>query len=133
VRTFLAYALDFLVALTIGALIWLALSSCTLAKQAGGEVGGTIVESTACPLGWLDCGSVYMFEAEADNELGHVEMCLDLDDHPEDLESAEALFGPAVPTPRHQGVCVVTCDEPSPLPGGRGCNCLTSSYCPERP
>lgn len=74
----------------------------------------------------LDCGHVVMCEAAADNDLGHVELCIN-DDHPVAL--AEEMYGACVPTPRHQGLCAWCCGEGC----GRGCNAFSGCFCPEEP
>jgi hypothetical protein len=106
------------------------LSGCLEMKRIGGEVGGTVAEWIACPTELVDCGMVFMCEQAADNPLGHVEICIDVDDHPEWLADAEALYGDCEPTPRHQGLCVSTCSEPSPLPDGKGANAYNGVFCP---
>lgn len=98
------------------------------AKSVGGFVGGTVAEYTACPTDLVDCGHVYMCEAVADNALGRIEICID-DDEDGLLESAEAMYGPCEPTPRHQGLCIDTCMELSPLPGGVGANAFNGAWC----
>jgi hypothetical protein len=132
VRQLLAYACDLLLAAVIAAAIWLVLSACvgcTLAKEVGGEVGGTIGEVIACPVGLFDCGHVYLFpESPADNELGGVELCVDDDDHPEDLDAAELVYGPSEPTPRHQGLCKWCTGDDC----GRGCNAFSGCWDPVR-
>lgn len=110
----------------------LLLSSCSFvgwvddgAKDIGGEVGGHLVQWIACPTDLVDCGHVFMCEAPADNELGHVEICVD-DDHPEQLADVEALYGACVPTPRHEGLCLFCCGPNC----GRGANAFNGTYCP---
>lgn len=88
------------------------------------NVAGHAVQWTACPTNLIDCGHVYMCDAYADNELGHVELCVDDDDHPEQLEDVQALYGACIPTPRHEGLCVMKCH------GESGCNALSGCYCP---
>lgn len=111
----------------------LLLSSCSFvgwvddgAKDIGGEVGGHLVQWIACPTDLVDCGHVFMCEAPADNELGHVEICVDDDDHPEQLADVEALYGACVPTPRHEGLCLFCCGPNC----GRGANAFNGTYCP---
>lgn len=88
------------------------------------DAGGTLTEYTACPLGVFECGHVFMCEAPADNELGRVELCIDDDDHPEQLTAIELLYGACVPTPRHEGLCRYGC-EPH-----KGCNAKSGCFCP---
>lgn len=113
-----------------------ALAACTTAKKVGGEIGGHVAEWIACPFDFIDCGHVYMCEAFANNELGHVEICIDDDDHPEDVDAAELLFGPCDLTPRHEGLCVWGCPPDAPgLEPGRGCNAfggpsVGACFCP---
>lgn len=101
------------------------------AKSVGGLIGGTAADVVLCPTDLVDCGHVYMCAAPADNELGHVELCIDDDSYDGwwELESAERMYGTCEPTPRHQGLCIVTCFEPSPLPGGQGCNAFNGCWC----
>ena len=114
------------IALCLGLLV-----GCQTVKHVGGEIGGTAAEWIACPLDVIDCGHVYMYEALADNPLGHVELCVDDEEHdaPEQLDSAERMYGTYELTPRHQGLCVSTCEEPSPLPDGKGCNAYNGCWC----
>lgn len=102
----------------------LVLLSCQTVKDVGGEVGGTAAEWIACPTNLVDCGHVYWCDAYADNELGHVEICINDDDDPDALASAEAEFGDCEPTPRHQGLCIW-------CPSGAGCNAYNGCWgCP---
>lgn len=101
--------------------VLLALAACSAVESAAGEVGGTAAEWIACPTDLIDCGHVYECAALADNALGHVEICIDDDDQPEDLDAAELEFGMCVPTPRHQGLCVW-------CPSGVGCNAFNGCY-----
>ena len=117
------------------ALLALALCACgglesagSAAKKIGGFLGGTVAEYTACPTDLVDCGHVFMCEALADNPLGHVEICID-DDEEGLFEQAEEMYGMCEPTPRHQGLCIDTCTEESPLPGGKGANAFNGSFC----
>lgn len=101
----------------LAALALIALASCAkLAEDAGGEAAEAIV----CPTDLINCGLVYVCEASAGNDLGHVEICVD----DGDLEAAEAVYGSCEPTPRHQGLCYYHCD------GGRGCNAFNGCFCP---
>jgi hypothetical protein len=113
------------VALCMAVMVALVLSSCTLAKEAGGEVGGTVGELIACPLDLFDCGEVRLFTAPADNDLGRIELCIDADDHPEDIDAAELVYGPSEPTPRHQGLCRFCCGDDC----GRGGNAFSGTWC----
>lgn len=61
----------------------------------------------------LPCGHVYLCDAPADNELGHIEICVN-DEDP--LADVEAIYGACTPTPRHAGLCWWRCD------GKPGCN-----------
>lgn len=74
----------------------------------------------------LTCGHVYMCAQEADNALGHVEICK-LDEHP--LEWVEAIYGTCEPTPRHQGLCWWCCGEGC----GAGGNAYNGTFCPAPP
>lgn len=93
------------------------------AKEAGGEVGGRIAEVTVCPVDLVNCGHVYECAAPADNVLGHVEICVDDDD---DITDVIAVYGDCVPTPRHEGLCIMKC----PPDTGAGCNAFSGCYCP---
>ncbi len=68
------------------------------------------------------CGHVYEFLATADNELGHVELCV-LD---EDLADAERAWGPSMlsthPRFNDGNLCLLRCD------GGKGCNALSGCW-----
>lgn len=128
-RVALGYLCDALVAGVIAAAIWLVLSACVgcgFAKDVGGEIGGTAAEFAICPTGLIDCGEVLMCEAVADNELGHVEICVDTDGHPEHLAQVEEAYGPCEPTPRHQGLCLYCCGADC----GRGGNAFSGTWCP---
>jgi hypothetical protein len=130
-RAIAGYLCDAFVAAVIGVGIWLALSAClgcTTAKQVGGEIGGTVADAIACPVGLFDCGHVYMCDTPADNELGLVEICIndDEDDGTEQIESAEAMYGECEPTPRHQGLCRHCCGADC----GRGGNAFNGTWCP---
>ena len=88
-----------------------------------------MAEWIACPTDLVDCGWVYMCEAEADNPLGHVELCINVDDDPDALAAAEAVYGPCEPTPRHQGLCVWGCPPDAPgLPEGHGANAYNGEW-----
>lgn len=107
--------------------VFLALASCGAydsaksgVKSVAGWVGGTIVEYSFCEIGLLDCGHVYV--------CGGLELCIDDGDEGV-FEQAEAELGECKPTERHQGICVDTCMEPSPLPDGRGANAFHGAYC----
>lgn len=71
----------------------------------------------------LPCGHVFECDAEADNALGHVELCV-LDTLP--LESAEAVYGSCHPTPRHEGLCWYCCGAGCTA----GCNAFNGCFCP---
>jgi hypothetical protein len=120
---FLAALVGYAVAILIAAFT---LGACQFAKDVGGEVGGTVAGAIACPTDLIDCGHVYMCAAEADNALGHIEICIDDDDHPEDVDAAELMYGRCEPTPRHQGLCR-WCSGPD---CGRGCNAFSGCYAP---
>jgi predicted small secreted protein len=96
------------------------LGACSTVEGAGGSV----TEFVACPIDVIDCGHVYLCEQAADNELGHVETCVD-DDTDGQLEAAEHAYGACVPTPRHEGLCRYHCD------GGQGCNAYNGCFCPK--
>lgn len=104
-------------------LVLLSLGGC---RNAAEEVGGTVAEWVACPTNLFDCGHVYMCEAPADNVLGHVEICINDDDDSTALESAEEMYGPCEPTPRHQGLCKWCCGSDC----GRGANAFNGCWCP---
>ncbi len=93
------------------------LTSCAECKHAAGTVGGTVAEYTACPLGVIECGHVFV--------CGDVEVCIDDDDHPEQFDSAEVKLGECVPTSRHQGLCLYCCGPDC----GRGCNAFGGCWC----
>lgn len=117
--------MDLLLAAVIASLITLAMCSCAAIKDAAGEAGGTAADYIACPLGLFDCGHVYLFPATpAENALNAVELCVDDDDHPQDLLAAELMFGPSVPTPRHQGICRWCAG----LDCGAGCNAFGGCF-----
>lgn len=114
----------------IAPLLIIALCGCDAikgaAKQAGGYVGGNLAEYTVCPLGVIECGHVFQCEGtRADTPSGYVEVCIDDDDQPEQLDEIETLYGDCSPTPRHQGLCNWHCD------GGKGCNAFSGCWgCP---
>lgn len=118
--------------LLMASILSLLLSGCAQVKQVGGEIGGHVAEWIACPTELIDCGHVYLFEAVADNPLGHVELCVDDDGDPDALAAAEAVYGLAEPTPRHEGLCVWGCPPDAPgLPEGRGGNSYSGVWgCP---
>lgn len=93
------------------------LLACTEVRDAGGQV----VEWVACPTHLIDCGQVFACATPADNELGVVELCIDVDDQPGDLDVAESLYGTCEPTPRHQGLCIW-------CPDGAGGNAFSGSF-----
>lgn len=102
-----------------------ALAGCQSCKHAAGEVGGTVAEYTACPTDLIDCGHVFQCEGTtADTPSGFVEICVDDDDQPEQLDAIEALYHDCAPTPRHEGLCVYGCNP------HRGCNAYSGCYCP---
>jgi hypothetical protein len=121
-------------ALAVACALGLAMSvmACQTIKDVGGEIGGTAAEWIACPTDLVDCGHVFLFEAIADNPLGHVELCVNDDDDPDALAAAEAVYGLAEPTPRHQGLCIWGCPPDAPgLPEGRGGNAYSGVWgCP---
>jgi hypothetical protein len=107
------------------AAMWLwAVSGCQTAKDIGGSIGGAAAEWIACPTDLIDCGHVYMCAAVADNALGHVEICVNDDDAPEQVAEVEAVYGACDLTPRHQGLCWYRCEE------GHGCNAFAGCWCP---
>jgi hypothetical protein len=108
------------------ALLVIVLAACSSVKQVGGEVGGHLAEWIACPTDLVDCGHVFMCAAPADNELGHVEICIDDDDHPEQVQDVEAVYGECILTPRHEGLCIMKC----PPNTGAGCNAFSGCWCP---
>ena len=62
----------------------------------------------------------------AETPSGIVELCLDDDDHPEQLAEIEALYRECWPTTRHQGLCRPCCGDDC----GRGANAYSGTYCP---
>lgn len=88
--------------------------------------GGDVAEFVACPTDLIDCGHVYMCAAEADNDLGHVEICINDDDAPDDAAAVEEMYGRCEPTPRHQGLCLYCCGPDC----GRGGNAFNGTFCP---
>ncbi len=109
------------------ALVLALMCACGPVKSVAGEVGGHLAEWIACPTDLIDCGHVYLCAAPADNEMGHIEICVNDDDSPEDLEAVELLYGQCDLTPRHEGLCRWCCG-----PGcGRGGNAFNGTYCPE--
>lgn len=129
IRSLLAYACDALLAFALGALLWLILSAClgcSALKEGAGDVGGTVADFIVCPTSLVDCGHVYLFPSSpADNPLDAVELCVDDDDSPEDLDAAELVYGPSEPTPRHQGLCIFCCGPDC----GRGGNAYSGTFC----
>lgn len=105
-------------------LLLIGLAGCSSCKSAAGEVGGTIAEYTACPVGLIECGHVFQCEQTADTPSGFVEICIDDDDQPEQLDAIDALYGGCSPTPRHEGLCIYGCEPHS------GCNAYSGCYCP---
>ncbi len=99
-------------------LVLLVFAGCNTVKHAAGDVGGTVAEYTVCPLGLIECGHVFQCEAG-------VEICIDDDDHPEQLDEIESTYGACAPTPRHQGLCSYCCGENC----GRGCNAFSGCWC----
>lgn len=111
-----------------------ALSACgtydaatSAAKSIGGWAAGTLAEYTICPANIIDCGHVFECTGtRADTPSGFVELCLNDDDEPEQLDEIEAMYGMCSPTPRHQGLC-----RWCPPDGGRGCNAFNGCWgCP---
>jgi hypothetical protein len=101
------------------------------AKDAGGKVGGRFAEYTVCPLDistLIECGHVFECDGTvADTPGGFIELCIDDDDHPEQLDAIEALYHDCAPTPRHEGLCSYCCGPDC----GRGANAYNGCYCPE--
>ncbi len=104
------------------------LVACDQAHSVGGflkngaeEVGAAHGE-VLCLIHPEVCGDVYLCAAEAVNDLGHVEICVQRDTN---LEDVEAVFGECKPTPRHVGLCYWHCDA------GAGCNAFNGCWCPE--
>ena len=114
-----------LMILLAGLMLWSA-SGCDTAKRVGGEVGGTAAEWIACPTDLIDCGHVYQCASAADTPSGFVEICVNDDDAPEDLDAVEAMYGACELTPRHQGLCLFCCGPDC----GRGGNAYNGTYCP---
>lgn len=110
-------------------LVWV-LGGCQWFKDAAGTVGGTIADYTICPADLssiIECGHVFQCEGTVNpdpHSNGYVEICIDDDDHPEQLDAIEMLYGMCSPTPRHQGLCDYHCDA------GAGCNAFNGCYCP---
>jgi hypothetical protein len=104
----------------------LPLLACAQVKEVGGEIGGHVAEWIACPTDLIDCGHVYQCAQLADTPSGFIEICVDDDDHPEDLDAVEALYGICEPTPRHEGLCIFCCGPDC----GRGGNAYSGTYCP---
>lgn len=100
-------------------------TACHAVKSVGGEIGGHAAEWIACPTGILECGHVFMCEGTPrDNPLGIVEICIDDDDHPEQLDAIESTYGMCSPTSRHEGLCWYGCKPHD------GCNAYDGCYCP---
>jgi hypothetical protein len=120
-----------LIGLMVALALWIAVgwlgAGCSVVKSVGGEVGGHAAEWIACPTDLVNCGHVYMCDAFADNELGHIEICVDDDDHPEQLADVEAAYGECDLTPRHQGLCLFCCGTDC----GRGGNAYNGTWCPD--
>jgi hypothetical protein len=96
-------------------------------KKVAGTIAGTAAEYTACPLGLFDCGHVFQCEGtEVDTPSDYVEICIDDDDQPEQLDEIEAAFGDCSPTPRHVGLCRYCCGADC----GRGGNAYSGTWCP---
>lgn len=94
-------------------------------KKVGGIIGGEAAEYTLCPLDVIECGHVFQCEGtRADTPSGYIEICIDDDDHPEQLDAIESTYGECAPTPRHQGLCWYRC------PGQHGCNSYNGCWCP---
>ena len=78
----------------------------------------------------LPCGKVYMCEAPADNELGHIEICI-----PQfySVQLAEAVYGQCElsPHPRFDdgNLCWWCCGDGCT----RGCNALNGCFCEVQP
>ncbi len=108
--------------------IALLLGGCDQASSAGGffkdgaeEIGAAHGE-ILCLIHSDVCGDVYLCDMPADNELGHVEVCVQRDTA---IETVEAELGECKPTSRHQGLCYWHCDE------GAGCNAFNGCWCPD--
>ncbi len=117
------------VPLVASAVFVLAACGCAKTKAVLGAAGGTAVEYIACPvIPGLDCGHVFLCEAEAENALGRVELCIDDDNAAkDDLALAEEAYGACEPTPRHQGICLFCPEE-------KGCNAFSGCFnCPVEP
>lgn len=109
----------------------LLLSSCSVAgwvEDKGASAAATAADVVLCPIGLFDCGQVYAcFGTPRDNPLGVVEICIDYDDQPEQLDEIEAKYGECEETPRHEGLCRYCCGEGCPA---RGSNAFNGMYCP---
>jgi len=107
-----------------------ALAACAKVKHTEGTVGGTVAEYTICSLdieSIIECGHVFQCEGTpSDTPSGFVEICIDDDDHPEQLDAIETTYGDCSPTPRHQGLCSYCCGPSC----GRGCNAFSGCWCP---
>lgn len=122
--------LNLVVTAKAAVLVALALAGCQTCKAAGGEVAGTIAEYTICPADLesiIECGHVFeCYAAPAETPSGFVEICIDDDDKPEQLDAIELAYGDCAPTPRHQGLCSYCCGADC----GRGCNAFSGCWCP---
>lgn len=96
-------------------------------KATAGTIGGTLAEYTVCPLDLgIDCGHVFeCYGTIAETPSGFVEVCIDDDDDPDQLDEIETLYGDCAPTPRHVGLCSYCCGPTC----GRGCNAYSGCYC----
>lgn len=102
------------------------LCACSFIKEAGGEVAGTIGEYTLCPIEAINCGHVFQCTGTmVDTPSGFVEICIDDDDQPEQLDSINSIYGDCSPTPRHEGLCSYCCGPSC----GRGCNAFSGCFC----
>lgn len=94
-------------------------------KKVVGTIGGEAAEYTLCPLEVFECGHVFQcYGTAAETPSGYIEICIDDDDRPEQLDEIESEYGECSPTPRHQGLCYYHCDS------GRGCNAFSGCWCP---
>jgi hypothetical protein len=113
---------------TMATSLLVVLAGCQSCKSAAGDVGGTIAEYTACPVGLINCGHVFQCTGTPvmNTPSGFVEVCIDDDDQSEQLDEIEALWGMCSPTPRHEGLCIYQCGPTA----GSGCNAYSGCYCP---
>jgi hypothetical protein len=123
----MGFAVSCMVAACLASVLW-ALVGCTAVEDAV-PAGDESACERASPSGI--CGVVYGFAAPADNELGHVELCV----RDGDLEAAEALYGPARPSwsPRFEPYATLHIDPPCfwccAGECGRGANAYSGTFC----